>query len=272
MIPKDDLKRSTGIQSLARASMILERIAEQRDGISLAQLAKAVGLHSSTTFHLAKTLVGLGYVRQDETNRHYHIGPMVFRLAAAAFDEIEMARTAAPFLDRLVAETGETAQFAVLSGTDALVLAQREAPGAFRIVERTGITRPVHATAIGKALLAAFAPADLDQFLERLTLEPLTPRTITDRGRLAEAVARIRHTGIAIEEGEVHPEIRCIAAPVRNYAGSIIASLGISAPIWRVAREDHREKLAALTSIAEELSAAFGYREPATGAKRSVCA
>lgn len=262
METKEESKKASGIQSLARASLILDQIADHRDGIALAQLAKAVGLHSSTTFHLAKTLVALGYIRQDETNKAYHIGPTIFRLAAAAFDEVEMARTAGPFLDALVMRTGEKGQFAIRSATEAVVLATRDAPGAFRVSESTGIARPMHATAIGKALLAAFTPENLAPFLERLELSPLTPRTITDRGRLTEEVARIRRTGIAYDEGEFHPEIRCIAVPVRNFAGEAVASLGISAPLWRVAREDHEDKLATLARVARELSAAFGYAEP----------
>lgn len=275
-----EIKKSPGIQSLARAAAILERIGDHREGISLAQLAKAVGLHTSTTFHLAKTLVVLGYVRQDEASKAYHIGPMVFRLAAAAFDEIEMARAAGPFLDALVIRTGEKGQFAIRSGTDAVVLAMRDAPGAFRMSESPGVTRPLHATAVGKALLAAFTPDNLDLFLGKLALAPLTPRTIVDRARLAEEAARIRATGIAIDEGEFHPEIRCVAAPVRNFAGDIVASLAISAPLWRLVREDHDRKLATLTGIARELSSAFGYRDgkpatPSAAATRSghpVCA
>jgi DNA-binding IclR family transcriptional regulator len=262
MATQEEARKPSGIQSLARAATILEQIARHRDGIALAQLAKAVGLHSSTTFHLAKTLVGLGYVRQNETTKLYRIGPMIFRLASAAFDEVELASTAAPFLDSLVIRTGEKCQLAIRQGTEAVVVLQQEAPGAFRLAEATGVARPMHATAIGKALLAAFTPENLDLFLDRLPLEPLTQRTITDRGRLAEEIARVRQVGLAHEEGEFHPEIRCFAVPVRNFGGEIVASVGISAPLWRVAREDQQRKLAALAEVAEELSAAFGDARP----------
>src|SRR5262245_1575546 len=87
--PPDD-KRSGGVQSLARAFSILEEVARSRDGINLADLSRKVGLHNSTTFHLVKTMVSLGYIRQIKDDKRYRIGRPLFALAANALDEIEM--------------------------------------------------------------------------------------------------------------------------------------------------------------------------------------
>src|SRR5262249_7550787 len=97
----DDKQRGGGVQSLGRAFSILEEVARHREGIGLAELSKLVGLHNSTTFHLAKTLVSLGYIRQERDSKRYRVGRPLFALAASALDEIEMVNPATPILEDL---------------------------------------------------------------------------------------------------------------------------------------------------------------------------
>ena len=92
----DDRQR-VGVQSLGRAFAILEEVARHREGIGLADLSKLVGLHNSTTFHLAKTMVSLGYLRQEKDSKRYRVGRPLFALAAGALDEIEMVNVATPY-------------------------------------------------------------------------------------------------------------------------------------------------------------------------------
>ncbi len=272
LVKEDEEKKSGGIQSLARASAILEEIARNRQGIGLAQLSKNVGLHSSTAFHLVKTLVRLGYVHQDEESKVYRIGKLIYSLASAALDEVEMARLSGPFLDELSMRTGETSHIAVRSGTDIVVVGKSEGTGAFRIAERTGISRPAHATALGKILLAAMPAQNLDLFLRGYELRAITSRTITDRQRLEDELEKVRRTGIAYDDGEFHVEVRCIAVPVRNFRGSIVAAMGISTPVWRLSLHDLQEKANLLKGVADTLSATFGFQpeEPDLPQKRTA--
>ena len=144
-----------GVQSIGRAFAIIEEIARNRDGIGLAELSKRVGLHNSTTFHLVKTMVSLGYVRQMKDSKRYRIGRPLFALAASALDEIEMISLAAPVLDELARTTGESAHFSVPMGDAVVVLARTGGPGAFQLNDRVGVVRPAHCTALGKIMLAA---------------------------------------------------------------------------------------------------------------------
>src|SRR6185436_19763542 len=102
-------------------------------------LSKRVGLHNSTTFHLAKTLVALGYIRQEADSRRYRVGRPLFALAASALDEIEMVRLATPVLEELSAKTGESGHFAVRMGDAIVVIARTSGPGAFQLTERVGV-------------------------------------------------------------------------------------------------------------------------------------
>ena len=127
-----------GVQSIGRAFAILEEIARNRDGIGLAELSKRVGLHNSTTFHLVKTMVSLGYVRQLKETKRYRIGRPLFALAASALDEKEMVSLATPVLEELSRETGESAHFSVRMGDAVVVLARTSGQGAFQLTTGSG--------------------------------------------------------------------------------------------------------------------------------------
>src|SRR6188508_392485 len=156
-----------GVQSLARAFAIMEEIARNRDGIGLADLSKRVGLHNSTTFHLVKTLVSLGYVRQMMDSKRYRIGRPLFALAASSLDEIEMVSLATPILEDLSQQTGESAHFAVRMGDAVVVIARTSGPGAFQLADRVGVIRPANCTALGKVILAALRQDQLDRYIKR---------------------------------------------------------------------------------------------------------
>src|SRR5262249_13888563 len=166
-----DGRRRGGVQSLERAFAIMEEIARNRDGIGLAELSKRVGLHNSTTFHLVKTLVSLGYVRQVKDSKRYRVGRPLFALAASALDEVEMVSLATPILEELSRETGETAHYSVRMGDAVVVLARTSGPGAFQLADRVGVVRPAHCTALGKIMLAALSPEQFEQFLQRAELK-----------------------------------------------------------------------------------------------------
>jgi DNA-binding IclR family transcriptional regulator len=259
------------IQSLARASAILREVVNHREGIGLAQLSKAVGLHSSTVFHLVRTLAALGYVRQDEDTKTYRAGRLIFELARAALDEPELTSVAAPLLDELAMRTGETSHLAIRSGSETIVIAKADGTGAFRMAERAGISRPAHATALGKILLAAMTPGNFALFLQTHELHRLTPRTIVDPQRLAEEIAKVRRSWIAYDEGEFHTEIRCVAVPVRSFTGRVAAAVGISTPIWRLSLHEFQEKAEILKEVADRLSASFGYRPGAATSSSPDC-
>jgi IclR family transcriptional regulator, KDG regulon repressor len=250
--------RTAGIQSLARASAILEEIVRHRDGISLARLSELVGLHSSTAFHLVKSLAVLGYVRQDDETKLYRVGPLVFRLAASAFDDVELLGLGRPYLEELAMRTSETTHLAVQSGSEIVIIGRSEGTGAFRMAEHTGSARPAHATAVGKILLAAMPEKNLELFLQKHELVPLTARTITDPEILRADLERIRRTGVSYDEGEFHPEIRCVAAGIRDFTRNTVAAIGISTPVWRLSMNEVQDKTDMLRSVAMRLSRDLG--------------
>jgi DNA-binding IclR family transcriptional regulator len=254
-------KQRGGVQSLARAFGIMEEVARSREGISLAELSKRVGLHNSTTFHLVKTLVSLGYVRQIKDGKRYRIGRPLFALAASALDEIEMVSLATPVLEDLSRETGESGHFAVRMGDSVVVVARTAAPGAFQLTERVGVVRPAHCTALGKVILAALRADQLDRFFARTELTAVTPKSITEPDILKKDIDEVRRSGIAFDDGEFNPEVRCVGVPVKDFTGQVIGAIGISGPIWRLSIQSLQGRAAIVQAAARRLSAEFGHRE-----------
>jgi len=251
-------RQRVGVQSLGRAFAILEAVARHREGIGLAELSKLVGLHNSTTFHLAKTMVSLGYIRQEKESKRYRIGRPLFALAASALDEIEMVNVGTPVLEELSRETGESSHFAVRMGDAVVVIARTSGPGAFQLTDRVGVVRPAHCTALGKVILAALRPDQLERFLERVDLKPSTDKSVTDIPTLLREIAEIRRSGVAFDDGEFNAEVRCVAVPVKDFTGQIVGALGISGPIWRLSQQAVQSRVGIVQAAARRLSAAFG--------------
>jgi IclR family transcriptional regulator, KDG regulon repressor len=254
----DERQRGGGVQSLGRAFAILEEVARHRDGIGLADLSRIVGLHNSTTFHLAKTMVSLGYLRQEKETRRYRIGRPLFALAASALDEIEMVNLATPVLEDLSRETGEASHFAVRMGDTVVVVARTSGPGAFQLADRVGVVRPAHCTAVGKAILASLQPDQVKRFLERSGMKPSTPKSVTEVPALIREIDEVRRTGIAIDDGEFNLEVRCLAVPVEDFTGKIVGALGISGPIWTLSRQVLQGRAKIVQAAAARLAREFG--------------
>jgi IclR family KDG regulon transcriptional repressor len=248
-----------GVQSLARAFAILEEIARNRDGIGLAELSKRVGLHNSTTFHLVKTMVSLGYVRQLKESKRYRIGRPLFALAASALDEVEMVSLATPILEALSRETGESAHFSVRLGDAVVMLARTGGQGAFQLADRAGVVRPAHCTALGKIMLAALSPDQFERYLSHAELKAQTAKSITSAERLRREIADVRRAGMAIDDGEFDAEVRCVALPVRDFSGQVTGAIGISGPVWRLSIEGLHKRARLVRVAADRLSAEFGY-------------
>lgn len=257
---QDPAKERGGVQSIERAFAIAEEVARNREGIGLAELSKRVGLHNSTTFHLVKTMVQLGYVSQLAGSRKYRIGRRMFTLAAGAMDEIELVSVATPVLEKLTAATGEYSHFAIRSGEQIVVVAKTAGTGIFQMVDRTGTVRPAHATALGKVLLAALSPSQLERYLASCELQKFTAKTISEKDALLREIEEVRRKGIAFDDGEFDPEVRCVAVPVRDFTGRVAGAIGMSGPMWRLSLQALQEKSKYVREAAVDLSAELGFQ------------
>lgn len=259
--PKKAAPERDGIQSIKRASALLDAVAAAGpSGIGLGELSEKVGLHTSTTFHLVKTLESVGFLMRQDEGKRYRIGNRLFVLAAGALDETALLALGMPILERLSRETGEAAHLAVRSNADIVLVGRTAATGMLQMSERAGVVRPAHATAIGKLLLAQCDEADLGWILDAIEFVPFTENTVTSAKTLRKELKAIRETGIAHDRQELDMDVRCVAVPVRDFAGRCVAAMGISGPVWRMGEDEVAAKTETLQAAAKELSASLGNR------------
>jgi IclR family KDG regulon transcriptional repressor len=254
----DDPQRG-GVQSIGRAFAILEEVTRNRDGISLSELSKRVGLHNSTAFHLVKTMVSLGYLRQISGTKRYRVGRPLFALAASALDEIEMVSLSTPILEDLSRESGESSHFAVRMGDSVVVVARTSGPGAFQLADRVGVVRPAYCTALGKVILAALRPEQFERYLARIEFKAYSPKSILEIEPLRREIEDVRKNGLAFDDGEFDPEVRCVAVPVRDFTGQVMGAIGISGPVWRMPIQMLQGRARIVQAAAARLSAEFGF-------------
>ena len=258
------------IQSLDRAFSVLEEVARHRNGITLSELSRKLGLHTSTLYHVTRTLSSLGYLRTGPDDKRYRMGRGIFQLASACLDEAEICASATPYLEKLAEATGEATHFAIWERRKALILARHAGPNALQINERAGTLRPVYCTAIGKALLSGLSPEAYAEYTSGIVFEPYTPSTLKDAQELVLQVDKARRDGIAFDDCEFNAEVRCMAATVRDFSGKVIGAIGFSGPVWRMSLTDMADYTSITRSIAAELSEQFGFRPEEAGTDRTA--
>ena len=233
-IPSDAVarQRSGGVQSLERAFGLLELIAAHRSAMSLSELASASGLAPATLHRLARTLVDLGYLRQ-EPSRRYALGPRLFLLAESSSTMLHSV--ALPHLAHLVDEIGETTNLAMLDGDQVAYVAQVPGRHAMRMFTEVGRRVLPHCTAVGKALLAASSDDEVRALLSRTGMPRHTPHTLTEPGKLLTQLRRVRRRGYAVDEGEQEVGVRCVAVAVPG--STIRLAMSVSGPAPRMSDE-----------------------------------
>jgi IclR family pca regulon transcriptional regulator len=254
-------------QSLERGLLILSSFSEARPTLGIADLAREVGLNKSTTHRYVATLAKLGYVQQDPDTKKYSLGPRVVDLGFAAINSMEITRVAAQHLQALSDETGYTVSMAVLDGPDIVYVDRRRSGRASSFAMglnlHVGSRLPAYCTSMGKVLLAYTEPAALRALLDRTDLARRGPKTITAREQLMAALARVRHTGIAVNDEELAAGLRSVAAPVHDRSGTVVAAVNIAIhlTIWNASVESVVSRLEGpLRHTVTEISTRLGHR------------
>jgi DNA-binding IclR family transcriptional regulator len=184
----------------------------------------------------------------------------VLQLAGGTWSREQLADLAVSCLDELSRETGEGTSLSVLRDGVVTIVAKRECDGPVRVVQEVGATRPIHCTAVGKALAAWLPPSELETIVADTVFDRKTASTITTRAGFRRELARIRRCGFAIDDEEHIEGIRCIAAPVRDHSGQVGAALCVVGPTSRMPKRRFGELRAALAAAAARLSARLGYQ------------
>lgn len=249
--------RSGTVQSVDRAVTILELLA-QHGTLGVTALAKDLDVHKSTASRLVGALESRGLVEQVEDRGKYRLSVGILRLAGATNARLDLVQESRPITRRLAAETSETVNVVVLSGGAALYIDQIAGPTTMSSYNWVGQHIPLHATSNGKILLSELSSEEVDGILGELTA--YTPRTITERARLAEELTAARERGYAVAADELDLGLTAVAAPIHNAHGEVAASLSVSGPTFRFSAERLAEITPLVRAAADEISARMGWR------------
>ncbi len=242
------------VQSLMRALALLNRIAElPEDGASLTDLAQQVGLPTSTAHRLLTTLEQERYVRFNNEQRTWTVGVQAFVTGSAFTKTRSVVALARAHMRHLMEEGGETVNLAVEDEGEAVYLAQIECRQMMRAFARPGTRVPLHCSAVGKAILSAASNKRLSKILHQRGMPRLTVKTITTPALLRQELERVRAAGYAVDDEEHAVGLRCIAAPIFDETGDVVAAVSASGPMARVVEE----RIAGLGALVLEASRAI---------------
>ncbi len=250
--------RGDTVQSLTRALRLLNAIAESDQGLSLSAVAQQGGLAVSTTHRLLSTLQQEHFVRFDSERGVWMIGVQSFIVGNAFLRSRDLTGIARPIMHELMERSGETVNLAVEDRGEAIYIAQIECRKTMRAIARPGGRAAMHASGVGKALLAALPDDEVRRIVELQGLAGATPKTITDAGRLKAEIQAIRKRGFAIDDEENAVGLRCVAAAIRDENAKAIAAVSLSGPTARIDDERLQPLGDAVREAAAQITEALG--------------
>jgi DNA-binding IclR family transcriptional regulator len=248
------------IRVLDRAFRILALLSDGKPR-SLQELSGEIDLNTSTTFRQLATLDHYGYVQRNEQTNQYTLGISCLELARAYTEGNDLRRTALPELEKLRNETRETVHLAILDKMEIVYIEKLQGLHAIGLMgSRAGGRAPAYCTGVGKVLLAHQAPEVIKRHFMRRKLQRYTDNTITSYPELVSELASIHSQGYALDHGEHEFQVRCVAAPIFDMKGDVIAGLSISGPADRMEPiEQNRALIEKAKRVANNISVKLGY-------------
>lgn len=245
------------VQSVDRAVAAMEILA--RDGwAGVTEISRELNIHKSTVFRLLATLERRGVVEQHSETQKYRLGFAVLRFASSVRSSLDLVRAARPICDRLSRKTDETVNIAVLEDDNVVNIHQVNLSTSRVTVDWLGSHTPLHCTSSGKIFLAHLPAAHVDQLLVE-PLERYTPATIVDRVELREQLLQVHERGFASTQEELEEGLNAVAAPIRGPEGTVVASVSVSGPSYRMEPDRFTEVGAIAADAAAEISRRLGF-------------
>jgi IclR family transcriptional regulator, KDG regulon repressor len=247
------------LSSVANSIRLLTSFSGDENELGITTLAGRLRLAKSTVHRLAATLTSAGFLEQNSDTGRYRLGVALFELGALVRRRMDVANEARPKLRELLEKTGETVQLGIVDHFSVLYFYEMESPRAIRMAAAVGGRAPLHCTAVGKVLLA-FQPPEYVKDVIQQGLTAYTPRTVTKRDALLAMLDEVRLREHAVDDEESESGLRAIAAPVRNHSGSVIAAVGVAAPVQRMSKKMMQTCVPWFIATAGAVSARLGYK------------
>ena len=255
--PKDG-----SVQSVDRALLIIETLAEDDEGYRLTDLAVRTGLSPSTVHRLLTTLEKRRFVQFDRGESTWHIGVQSFAVGSTFVRRRNFVTQALPYLRKLRDQTRETANLAVVDDGAMVVLTRVESREIMRSVTKVGGRVPMVASGLGKALLATYSEQDVFAIIQRVGMPRLTSKSIVRAGELCKSLHDIRRQGYSVDDEEALIGLRCVSAVVYDDCSEPLAAISVSGKASRVPNDRLPILGKLVQEVAAELTMALGGTTP----------
>lgn len=250
--------KSAPVGVVTKVLRILETLQGSATGLQLKDIAQMTRINKSTAYRFLAHLENEGYLFRDDAGA-YIVGPKLARLGSGVAYHATLRSVSRPVMQRLWTATTETVNLGVISGMNILYLEVLESSHSFRLVSQVGSRRPLHGTALGKAMLAFLNDRERESVMSSLHLEKLGPHTITSIPRLKRELEKVRTQGFAVDDEEVVAGARCVAAPIFDQSQNVAAAISVSGPTTRIDRTKMLEVAKSVRDGARTISHNLGF-------------
>ncbi|MCM3705906.1 MULTISPECIES: IclR family transcriptional regulator [Cytobacillus] len=239
------MERENMVKSVSRALDIITLISLKKNGLGVTEIANQIDINKSSVYRILSTLVQYGYIEQDNETGKYKLGYKFLEISSKLLESIDLRAEARPFLQELENETNEVIHLVVYDQGEVVYIEKLEGNETLRMHSKVGKRAPMHCTSVGKAILAHLPSSIVFDILERKGMPVHTDKTITDKDEFMKELGQVRQKGYALDLEENEYGITCVAVPIFDHLGKVIAAVSISGPTMRMTDE----RLDALKSI-----------------------
>ena len=250
--------KSAPVGVLSKVLSIFELLDRAPGGLQLRQIAEQAKINKSTAYRFLAHLEKEGYLLRDASGA-YLLGPRLVRLGSGSTFQSTLVKIARPVLESLWKEFGETINLGVLDGKDLLYIDVIESQNTFRLVSPAGMRRPLYCTGLGKVILAFLTAKQREDLIAVIKFERFTPQTFVRPADFRAELQRIQRRGYALDNEEAVSGARCVAAPVFDHTGFVVAGISISGPTTRMSRNRITELGAIAKSASRTISQQLGF-------------
>ena len=244
--------------ALRRGLSILDQFSGHHGDLGVNEIGRLVGMHKSTVSRLCATLENAGYLERDSSTNRFRLGARIYQLAGSSAPTTDVRLLARPVMLELVESSRETATLGVREGNDIVTIDVVDGLNYMRMATRVGMRTQLHASAVAKAVLAWMPEAEVDELLAEWPMTALTPNTVTDAATLKSRLSEVRERGFALDMEEMEEGLRCVAAPIRDPRGRVVAGISISGPRHRMTEEAMQRFGLLVREAGEKISARLG--------------
>jgi DNA-binding IclR family transcriptional regulator len=249
-------------QSIGKALAILEAMVDDNKPMRLLDISKKLDIPSSTVLRFLNSLINAGYVRQEEDSSRYYLTLKLASLGRRVYGRFSYQSILKPYLYRISNSLQESVSLSIEQDMNVVYIDAVDGPDhVLQTLQRIGKIAPMHSTGAGKVLLLNASDDDLDRFVHIKGLPGFTANTLTTKVAFLKAMNLVRERGYAYDDEECELGVRCIAVPVRDFTGKVVASISVSAPISRMGEEREKDILEVLLKVSHEASQELGYQE-----------